>query len=81
MVLGGLDSAGGAVVGGLLVGVSEVMMTGYQPDIANGTIGRAVGAPDWLQSGVAGVLPWVIMLVVLIVRPFGLFGTRKVQRL
>ena len=81
MVLGGLDSAGGAVVGGVLVGVSEVMMTGYQPDIANGTLGRALGMQDWLQSGVAGVLPWVIMLVVLIVRPFGLFGTRQVQRL
>ena len=81
MVLGGLDSAGGAVVGGLVVGVSEVMVGGYQPDIANGAVGRALGAPDWFQSDVAHVLPWIIMLVVLLVRPFGLFGTRQVQRL
>ena len=39
------------------------------------------GAPDWLQSGFGSVLPWIVMLVVLLVRPYGLFGTRQVQRL
>lgn len=81
MVLGGLDSPGGAVLGGMIIGISEVLMSGYQADVAGGTIGRALGAPDWIKPGFAGVLPWIVMLVVLLVRPYGLFGTRQVQRL
>lgn len=71
MVLGGLDSPLGAVVGGLTIGIAEVMTSGYQTDFA----------PDWLKPGFAAVMPWIVMLVVLLVRPFGLFGTRQVQRL
>jgi len=71
MVLGGLDSPAGAVVGGLTIGIAEVMTSGYQSDFA----------PSWLKPGFAAVMPWIVMLVVLLVRPFGLFGTRQVQRL
>ncbi|MEX0665626.1 MAG: branched-chain amino acid ABC transporter permease [Acidimicrobiia bacterium] len=67
MVLGGLDSPGGAVVGGLVIGIAELMTKGY--------------APDWIEGGFDQVLPWILMLVVLLVRPYGLFGTRQVQRL
>ena len=38
---------------------------------------------DWLEapSFASLALPWIIMLIVLVVRPYGLFGTRQVQRL
>lgn len=81
MVLGGLDSPLGAIVGGLIVGIAEVMATGYQADFVNGGVGEFLNAADWFESGFAGVLPWLIMLVVLLVRPYGLFGTRQVERL
>lgn len=68
-VLGGLDSPLGAVVGGLLIGIAEVLTAGYQADIV-----------PFLPPGFAGVMPWVVMLLVLLVRPYGLFGTRDVRR-
>ena len=68
-VLGGLDSPLGAVVGGLLIGIAEVLTAGYQDDIV-----------PFLPQGFAGVMPWVVMLLVLLVRPYGLFGTRDVRR-
>ncbi len=81
MVLGGLDSPLGAIVGGMVVGIAEVMATGYQADFVGGGVGEFLHAQDWFESGFAGVLPWLIMLVVLLVRPYGLFGTRQVERL
>ena len=69
IVLGGLDSPLGAVVGGLLIGIAEVLTAGYQDDVF-----------PFLPSGFASVMPWVVMLVVLLVRPYGLFGTRDVRR-
>lgn len=64
--LGGLDSLGGAVIGGLGFGVARSMLAGYQPE----WIG------DSMSLGVALVLIFVIMLF----RPTGLFGTAKVER-
>ncbi len=69
MVLGGLDSPLGAVVGGLMIGIGEVLVAGYQKDIL-----------PFLPDGFAAVMPWVVMLIVLLVRPYGLFGTRDVRR-
>jgi branched-chain amino acid transport system permease protein len=69
VVLGGLDSPLGAVVGGLIIGIAEVLTAGYQHDVL-----------PFLPSGFASVMPWVVMLVVLLVRPYGLFGTRDVRR-
>lgn len=70
VVLGGLDSPLGAVVGGLVIGIAEVLTAGYQQDVL-----------PFLPSGFASVMPWVVMLVVLLVRPYGLFGTRDVRRI
>jgi branched-chain amino acid transport system permease protein len=70
VVLGGLDSPLGAVVGGLLIGIAELLTAGYQADVL-----------PFLPRGFASVMPWVVMLVVLLVRPFGLFGTRDVSRI
>lgn len=70
IILGGLDSLGGAVVGGLAVGVVESLVGTYQGDVA-----------PWLGPNFALVAPYVLMLVVLLVRPYGLFGSKEVERL
>jgi branched-chain amino acid transport system permease protein len=65
-MLGGFDSLVGAVVAGLVLGIIENMGAGYQPDI----IGQEL----------KGSLSLVIILVVLLFRPSGLFGSRRVER-
>ncbi len=67
IIVGGLDSIVGAIVGGLLVGFAQAAATYY----AN---------LDFLGTGFAGVVPWLLMLVVLIVRPYGIFGTEEIRR-
>jgi branched-chain amino acid transport system permease protein len=69
-ILGGLDSPGGAVLGGLLIGVIELLVQGYQPAVA-----------PWLGNNVHVVMAYLVMIGVLVVRPYGLFGTREVERL
>jgi branched-chain amino acid transport system permease protein len=67
-ILGGLDSTGGALAGGLLIGIAEALAAGYQDQLL--FLGRGFGA----------VVPYLVMLVVLMVRPSGLFGTRELTR-
>jgi branched-chain amino acid transport system permease protein len=67
-ILGGLDSTGGAVVGGLVVGLAESFAAGYQDQIA------------FMGRGFGDVVPYVVMVLVLLVRPSGLFGTRELTR-
>lgn len=69
IILGGLDSIGGAIVGGLAIGVVESLTKTYQPDVA-----------PWLGQGFDTVVPYVVMLLVLLFRPYGLFGTPEVER-
>ncbi|GIU84240.1 MAG: branched-chain amino acid ABC transporter permease [Acidimicrobiales bacterium] len=64
-ILGGLDSPPGAVVGGLVVGVAESLSAGYV---------------SWIGPDLALVSAFALILVVLIVRPEGLFGEKKVVR-
>ena len=64
--LGGFDSPGGAVIGGLAIGVIENMAAGY--------------APDWVGQQLKVAVALVIILAVLLVKPSGLFGTAKVER-
>ncbi|MDH3755672.1 MAG: branched-chain amino acid ABC transporter permease [Acidimicrobiia bacterium] len=66
MIIGGLDSPGGAIAGGVIVGVTEIMAQGY---LDNDTTGN-----------VATIAPYVVMIIVLLWRPSGLFGTRAVER-
>lgn len=68
IILGGLDSLAGAVVGGLAIGVLQELTATYQNH-----------AP-WLGGNVSVITPYVVMLLVLLVRPYGLFGTREVER-
>lgn len=68
VILGGLDSPGGAVVGGILIGVSQTLTARYLDDVS------------WLGTNFHSVMPYLLMVVVLLVRPFGLFGTPEVRR-
>lgn len=67
-ILGGLDSVAGAVVGGLLIGVVVTLTAGYQDNLA------------FLGRGLSDVAPYIVMVIVLLVRPAGLFGTREMTR-
>lgn len=68
VVLGGFDSPGGAVIGGLIIGVVSVLTAGYQEELS------------FLGRGLGGVAPFAVMLLVLLIRPSGLFGTRELTR-
>jgi branched-chain amino acid transport system permease protein len=70
IILGGLDSLGGAVIAGLAIGVVESLVATYGADIA-----------PWLGGEFSLVTPYLVMMVVLLVRPYGLFGTREVIRI
>jgi branched-chain amino acid transport system permease protein len=64
--LGGYDSLFGAVFGGLVLGVFENMVAGYEPDL----VGQEL----------KGVVSLVVILVVLLIKPSGLFGSQRVER-
>jgi branched-chain amino acid transport system permease protein len=70
IILGGLDSLGGAVVAGLAVGVFEAVVGTYGGDVA-----------PFLGGDFFLVVPYLLMLLVLLVRPYGFFGTREVERI
>jgi branched-chain amino acid transport system permease protein len=67
IVLGGLRSPTGAVAGGLLIGVTEVLTSGY--------------APSSLGDNFYAVAPYIAMILILLVRPYGLFGRAPAERL
>jgi len=69
IILGGLDSLEGAVIGGLAVGVVQALVGSYQRDLA-----------PWLGDNFAVVSPYVLMLLVLLAKPYGIFGTPEVRR-
>ena len=66
VILGGLDSVGGAVLGGLVVGAVESVAAGYiDPHVGGGT---------------KDFVPFLLMLVVLMARPYGFFGKEVIER-
>ena len=67
-ILGGLDSTAGAVVGGMLIGLAESFTAGYQVTFP-GTDGS-----------LGDVVPYLVMLLVLLIRPSGLLGTKELTR-
>lgn len=69
VILGGLDSAVGALVGGLLIGFAEIFAGQY-----------LAGHTEILGVGYQQVVPYVVMLIGLLVKPYGLFGTEEVRR-
>jgi branched-chain amino acid transport system permease protein len=66
VILGGLDSVAGAIVGGLVVGVLENLSGGYLDPIFGG--------------GVKEVAPFAALVLILMVKPYGLFGKVKIER-
>ncbi|MCC5949124.1 MAG: branched-chain amino acid ABC transporter permease [Nitriliruptoraceae bacterium] len=69
IILGGLDSIKGSVYAGILIGVAESLTRTYQPALAPG-----------LGSNFDVIVPYLIMIVALMVRPYGFYGTPEVQR-
>src|SRR4029434_5540236 len=67
-ILGGLDSTGGALVGGLLIGIAETLTLECQDQLT------------FLGEGFSSVMPYVVMVGVLLVRPTGLFGATEATR-
>jgi branched-chain amino acid transport system permease protein len=65
ITLGGFDSLVGAVVGGILIGVVTEVLPAYV---------------DWLEGEMKIMPAFLLILVVLLIRPEGLFGARKVSR-
>ena len=69
VILGGLDSIGGAIIAGIMLGVLENLASGYlDPLMPSG-------------GGLASVFPFIVMLVVLIFKPHGLFGLKRIERI
>ncbi len=66
MIQGGLDSIIGAIVGGLIVGVVENLAAGYLDPLVGG------GTKDFA--------PYVLMILMLMIRPYGIFGKRRIER-
>ncbi len=67
VILGGLDSIIGAVVAGIIMGLIQQFAAGYIDG-------------NWGLNGTADVLPYIILLVILLFKPHGLFGTHEIER-
>jgi len=70
IILGGVDSITGAVVGGIIIGLVQDLTAGYESHVAG-----------FLGAGIHQITPYLVMILVLLIRPYGLFGTRKVERI
>ncbi|MBE2268816.1 MAG: branched-chain amino acid ABC transporter permease [Anaerolinea sp.] len=62
IILGGLDSIGGAVLGGFIIGLIEAYASGY------------------IDPGVKTVTPYIVLLIVMMIKPYGLFGQKRIER-
>jgi branched-chain amino acid transport system permease protein len=62
IILGGLDSIAGAIIGGIAIGLIEQYASGY------------------IDPGLKNVVPYIVLLIVLMVRPYGLFGQKIIER-
>ncbi len=67
VILGGLDSIPGAIVGGLIVGIVENMAAGY--------------IDPYVGGGTKDFAPYVLMIIALMVRPYGIFGKAIIERI
>jgi branched-chain amino acid transport system permease protein len=68
VILGGMDSFLGAVVGGPIIGLAENFGAGY--------LSRVI---PW--AGINDVIPFVIIIIVMFIKPYGLFGEERIERI
>jgi len=68
VLLGGVNSVGGAIVAGIILGMLENVAAGYLDPLLPG-------------GGLAKVFPFIVMIIVLIFRPYGLFGLSRIERI
>ena len=66
VILGGLDSIGGAIVGGLIMGAVESVAAGY--------------LDPYVGGGTKDFIPYVLMILILFVRPYGIWGHETIER-
>lgn len=62
VILGGLDSVPGTIVGGIVIGLTSQFVSGY-----------------W-DPGLAQIVPYLLLIAILMVRPYGLFGETRIER-
>jgi len=62
VILGGLDSIGGAILGGIIIGLLETFTGGY------------------ISSGLREVIPYIVLIIILMIKPYGLFGLVEIER-
>jgi branched-chain amino acid transport system permease protein len=62
VILGGLDSIGGAILGGIIIGLLETFTGGY------------------ISSSLREIIPYIVLVIILMVKPYGLFGLVEIER-
>jgi branched-chain amino acid transport system permease protein len=62
VILGGLDSIGGAILGGIIIGLLETFTGGY------------------ISTGLREVIPYIALIIILLIKPYGLFGLVEIER-
>ena len=67
VILGGLDSILGAVVAGIIMGLIQQFASGYLDG-------------NWGLNGTGDVMPYIILLIILLFKPHGLFGVHEIER-
>jgi len=67
VIVGGLDSIFGAIVAGIIMGLIQQFAAGYLDG-------------KWGLHGTADVLPYIILLIILLFKPHGLFGIHEIER-
>ena len=67
LILGGLDSILGAVVAGIIMGLIQQFASGYLDG-------------NWGLSGTGEVMPYIVLLIILLFKPHGLFGIHEIER-
>jgi branched-chain amino acid transport system permease protein len=67
VILGGLDSFLGAIIAGPIIGLAESLGGGY--------------LTPFLWAGVKDIIPFVIIIIVMIIKPYGLFGEVRIERI
>jgi len=68
VLLGGVNSIGGAIVAGIIVGLAESFAAGYLDPLTT-------------RGGLATIFPFIIIIIVLVIRPYGLFGMKRIERI